>query len=380
MIATCSRGLEEVLAGELRELGAANVRGQHGAVAFAGTLRTLYEVNLNLRTAIRVLRPLTRGRVNSRTSLYELAARVSWEHFLADDGTFAVQVTGRHEAFANTVFAAQVVKDAVVDRMREVRRQRPTVDKGNPDLRLNLHLGDGETSLGIDSSGEPLSHRGYRPRGGPAPLSETLAAGMLLLAGYDGSQPLLDPMCGTGTIVIEAALLACRTAPGMNRSFAFERWPSFDQQLYSEVRGAAAARRRPPPQLIFAADVDRKAVKATLRNLQAAGVEEAVRVAQRDALELVPPDVAPGLIVSNPPYGKRVGEVEALRDLYKTLGDRFKGHAAGWTAWLLLGERELAKEIGLRASRRIPLFNGPIECRFMRFDMYEGSRKGTPRQ
>jgi putative N6-adenine-specific DNA methylase len=376
LTATCARGLEMVLADELRVLGAAAVAPDRGSVLFSGDLRTVYDVNLRLRTAMRVLVPLVRGEVQSRESLYELAASVAWEEVIADGQTFAVEVVGRHRAFRNTTFAGQVVKDAAVDRLRDKRGRRPNVDRDQPDIRVHLRLVDEDaTTLSLDSSGEPLSHRGYRPRGGPAPLAETLAAGILLLAGYDGSEPLLDPMCGTGTFAVEAALIATHTPPGLHRAFAFERWGVHDQPTFEEVQHEANHGHRDAPQPIIARDRADRALRATGRNLKAARMERWVELDQRDALDLLLPWGAGGVIVANPPYGKRQGEVEKLFGLYRRFGDSLKNQATGATAWILAGEPQLAKVIGLKPSRRIPLFNGPIECRLLKFEMYEGTKK-----
>jgi putative N6-adenine-specific DNA methylase len=279
LVATCTRGLEEVLADELRALGASAVAATRGSVGFSGDLATVYEANLKLRTAMRVLAPLVKGPVGSRDDLYQLAASVGWEEVIAREQSFAVDVAGRHPAFGNTTFAAQVVKDAVVDRLRTSRRRRPDVDRDQPDVQLHLHLSErGPSSLALDSTGEPLSHRGYRPRGGPAPLAETLAAGILLLAGYDGSEPLLDPMCGTGTFVAEAALIATRTPPGLRREFAFERWLAHQPARYAEVRKQAGHGRRDAPTAIVGRDRDERSVQASKRNLKAAWVDRWVNV------------------------------------------------------------------------------------------------------
>jgi len=377
LVATCSRGLEGVLAGELSTLGLAAVTPGRGFVAFSGDLRAVCQCNLRLRTAIRVIVPLVNGTVRGRDDLYRLAASTDWPALVARGQTVAVDVAGANRAIRNTAFAAQVVKDAVVDSIRERCGWRPSVDRTEPDLRIHLHLSELVTSLGLDSTGEPLSHRGYRPRGGPAPLAETLAAGVLLLAGYDGSTPLLDPMCGTGTVLVEAALIATRTAPGLSRRFAFERWGWSDRALLDEARRAAEGERREAPCAIVGSDRDRRAVRAAARNLEAAGMTPWVSVEQRDALDLELPWAEGGMIVTNPPYGRRMGECEQLADFYERFGDRLKGHARGATAWLLVGNRELAKRIGLRASRKIPVFNGPIECRLLKIELYAGSRKPT---
>ncbi len=376
LVATCSRGLEDVLAEEVRALGGSAVAPGRGMVSFSGGPETVIDANLRLRTAMRVLVSLARGRVGSRDELYDLAAAVPWREVIADRQTFAVEVAGRARAFRDASFAARVVKDAVVDRLRDRRGTRPDVDRESPDVRLHLHLSDGASSLSVDSSGEPLSHRGYRPRGGPAPLNEALAAGILLLADYDGSEPLMDPMCGTGTFAVEAALIATRTSPGLRREFAFEKWAGLDRgQLQALVR-RASHEHRDAPAPIAARDRDERAVQATRRNLQAAGMARWVEVAQGDLRDLVLPWGSGGTIVVNPPYGKRIGDVKRLGGLYRRLGDTFKQRCHDATAWVLAGERELANQIGLKPSRRIPLFNGPIECRLLRYDLYEGSRRG----
>jgi putative N6-adenine-specific DNA methylase len=344
LTATCARGLEKVLADELRSLDADAVAPDRGSVLFSGDLRTVYDTNLRLRTAMRVLVPLVRGEVKSRGSLYELAASVAWEEVIADGQTFAVEVVGRHRSFRNTTFAGQVVKDGLVDRLRAKRGRRPDVDRDQPDIRIHLRLVEkGATTLSLDSSGEPLSHRGYRPRGGPAPLAETLAAGILLLAGYDGSEPLLDPMCG--------------------------------RLAFGEIQHEASHGHRDAPQPIIARDRAERSVRSTQRNLKAAWMDSWVEVEQRDALDLVLPWGSGGVIVANPPYGKRVSDVERLFGLYRRFGDSLKKQATGATAWILAGEPRLAKVIGLKPSRRIPLFNGPIECRLLKFEMYEGTKK-----
>lgn len=372
LVATCSRGLEEVLREELLALGHDEASCGRGVVSFRGDLDAVYRANLWLRTATRVLRQLSEGPAGSREALYDLASKVAWEDVVARGQTITVEAAGKAEVFRNTGFAALTVKDAVVDGLRARRGSRPDVARIGADVRIHVHLAGERSGLALDSSGDPLSHRGYRPRGGPAPLSETLAAGVLLLAGFDGSRPLLDPMAGTGTIAIEAALIATRTAPGSRRSFACERWRDHEPARLTEAREAARVRRRPPPAVIVASDNEPRAVAAASRNAREAGVGDVVRVEARDVRELVLPG-GRAVIVTNPPYGERLGDPAALDTLYRQLGDALKRRAAGATAWLLVGNLELAKSIGLRASRRIVLFNGPIECRLLRFDLYEGS-------
>jgi putative N6-adenine-specific DNA methylase len=378
MVATCSRGLEEVLADELRAMGLEGVSQGRGFVGFSGALRAVYETNLRLRTAARVVVPVARGQIRNRDQLYDLASTVAWNEVLTRGQTIAVDVAGRSRSFRNTAFTAQVVKDAVVDTLRDRQGWRPSVDRSAPDLGIHLHLSDGVTTLSLDSTGEQLAHRGYRPRGGPAPLAETLAAGILMLAGYDGSEPLIDPLCGTGTFAVEAALIATGTPPGLRREFAFERWAMHDQRLFTEITRAASHEHRDAPAPVVATDRDERAVQATRRNLKAAWMDRWVEVEKRDVRDLRLPWGKGGIIVANPPYGKRIGDVKKLSNFYKRLGDTLKNNAPGATAWLLVGNRELAGRIGLRPRRRIPLFNGPIECRLLKYELYEGSRKRPP--
>lgn len=373
LIATCSRGLEEVLKAEVVQLGGKGASVGRGMVSFQGDRATMIRCCLALRTAIRVLLPLESGHVRNRKELYSMVASVAWEDYLEAEGSLAVQVAGTSPAFDNTQFAALVVKDAIVDRFRRRKGKRPSIDLEKPDLPIHLHLGR-ECSLALDCVGTPLSRRGYRPKGGPAPLNEALAAGLLMLAGYDGTRPMLDPMGGTGTFAIEAALIATASAPGMYRDFAFQRWSGHRREVFDRVRADLRKRVRDAPSPILTTDADLKAVRTMKRNVGAAGMEKWIGISQQEATAMEVPD--PGtLIVMNPPYGKRVGEESALVGVYRALGDRLKAVGSGCTAWILMGNRELSRHIGLHASRRIPVFNGAIECRWMRFDLYEGSRK-----
>lgn len=367
LAATCARGLEGVLARELSELGLGPARVGVGVVGFSGGFHEVLLANVWLRTAMRVVVKVAEGRVDHRRHLYELARDIPWENWVSHTQTIAVEVAGRSRAFDNTAFAALVVKDALVDRVRDVRGERPDVDRVNPDFRVHVHLGDGKAGIGVDSSGEPLSHRGYRPRGGPAPMAESLAAGILLLGRYSGTEPLLDPMCGTGTLAIEAALLASKTAPGLNRSFACERW-WFAASEAASVRGEADRVRMRPPRSITGSDADPRAVRAAAANSQAAGVEKWCRFERADARQLQ--GVSPGtLIVCNPPYGHRLGEREAVRKLYRDLGSAFRSGAPGSRALVLVGDRELARCFGLRPASRVELFNGPIRCVLLEFPL-----------
>ncbi|MCD4748364.1 MAG: hypothetical protein K8R59_03230 [Thermoanaerobaculales bacterium] len=374
LVATCSRGLEEVLAAEVTSLGGGKVEVGRGMVRFQGSMECMVRCCFGLRTGIRVLVPLASGVVTGRDDLYRMAREVEWEAWLRQNGTVAVEVAGQDQAFRNTRFAALVVKDGIVDRLRDRRGERPDVDLKRPDLPVHLHLRGGRASLSLDAAGEPLSHRGYRPMGGPAPLNESLAAGLLLLAGYLGERPFLDPMAGTGTLAAEAALIATRTPPGLRRKFAYQRWLDFNPALVQDIRHELGQRWRPAPCPILATDRDLKAVKSATRNLREARMDGWVKVRQGEATMMEAPGDN-GLIVINPPYGRRLTEEGSLSALYQALGDRLKAVGSGCTAWILTGNRELAKHVGLQAARKIPVFNGPIECRWLRYDLYEGSRK-----
>jgi len=337
-------------------------------VGFRGGVEEVLRANLWLRSAMRVVVKLVEGPVENCHQLYELTREVEWEKWMAPGQTLAVEVAGQSRAFKNTAFAALVVKDGLVDRIRELREVRPDVDRSAPDVRIHLHLRDGRAGIGVDSSGEPLSHRGYRPRGGPAPLGECLAAGILLLAGFDGSSPFLDPMCGTGTLAIEAALLAAGVAPGIRRAFACERWWFLPKSTVTRVREEARKVRKTPTYPIKGSDADRRAVAASRANALAAGVGEWCHFELADVRALR--GVEPGTtIVCNPPYGHRLGDTATLGELYRALGSALKQGAAGSRAWVLAGDRDLARALGLRSSRKLELFNGAIRCSLMEFHL-----------
>lgn len=373
--ATCARGLEGVVAAELAGLGLGPASPGLGVVEFGADFSGVVRANLWLRGAMRVVVKLAEGRADGRQDLYDMARRIPWESWMGVDETLTVDVAGRSPSFANTAFAGLVVKDAVVDRFRDRVGSRPNVNRNDPDLRLHVHLGSGTAGIGVDSTGSPLSHRGYRPRGGPAPLAESLAAGVLLLAGYDGTQPLLDPMCGTGTLAIEGALLAAGRAPGLRRSFAWERWKFLPGDLGRTLRVQAEERRRRPGWPVVGRDVDPRAVAAATANARAAGVGEYCRFERGDVRML--PAVQPGsLIVSNPPYGHRLGESNELIALYRDLGRALKAGAPGSKAWLLVGDRTLGRALGLQPQHRMELFNGPLRCVLLGFELVRGQGTG----
>ncbi|GFO62851.1 THUMP domain-containing protein [Geomonas paludis] len=368
--ATTAKGVEEALAAELVRLGVPEVTAESGGVRFAGGMEAAYRANLWLRTASRVLMTLAEFPCESPEELYRGVRAVSWERFLTPALTLAVDCNLRDSALTHSGFVALKTKDAIVDALRDHYGSRPSVDTKDPDLRVNVRLFKNRCTLSLDLSGEPLDRRGYRLDRHEAPLKENLAAALVELSGWDGSIPLVDPMCGTGTIAIEAALKALRIPPGLNRRFGFQRWQGFDRALWDRIVAEARAgmlERLPAP--VQGTDLSHSAVGMAAQNAKRAGVLEHLVLGRLPMAELtVPP--GPGVLIINPPYGKRLGEQEALRPLYKEIGDTLKQRCKGYTAYLFTGNLELAKSVGLKATRRMVLYNGPIECRLLKYEMY----------
>ena len=368
--ATTGKGLEEVLAGELNALGVADVRVERGGVRFSGGLAACYRANLWLRTANRVLMPLAEFPCVTPQELYDGMRGIDWGGLLTPDMTMAVDCNLRDSDLTHSGFVALKAKDAVVDQLRDRTGRRPNVDTRDPDLRINLHLVKNRCTVSLDTSGAPLDRRGYRLARTEAPLRENLAAAIVLLSGWDGTTPFADPMCGSGTIPLEAAMIAARRAPGLNRPFAFQRWPGFDPSLWQRlVREAEESVRTTLPVPVWGFDRDAAAVRTARENSRRAGVAGNVVFAVGE-LDGFTPSPQAGTIICNPPYGARLEERETLKPFYRRIGDILKQRCAGYTAWLLVGDQELSKEVGLRATRRIPLFNGPIECRLLKYELY----------
>lgn len=367
--ATTAKGLEEVLGSELRTLGVAGVQPATGGVHFRGTLADGYRSCLWLRTANRVLRPLDRFACQTPQQLYEGIRSLPWESFLSPAMTLAVDASLRDAALTHSRYAALKAKDAIVDRMRDVCGRRPNIDPAAPDLAVNLHLRGNDCTVSLDLAGAGLHRRGYRLERTVAPLRETLAAGLLQLSGWDGTTPFVDPMCGSGTLPIEAALLATRTAPGLARTFAFQNWPDFDAGCWQALRDEAHQLRRPAAAPIIGADRDPRALKIARENASRLPAGAVISWRQADFAALPAPP-GNGTLLVNPPYGTRLGDGEELARLYRAIGDTFKQHWTGWTAWLFTANLAAAKRIGLKAGRRIPLWNGPLECRLLRYDLY----------
>lgn len=368
--AAVPRGAEEMAALELEKLGVGDIRPGKGGVAFVADRAGLYSANLWLRTASRVLVQLAVFPCKGPDELYAGVFAIDWPELITPEMTMAVDSSLRDSVLTHSGFVSLKTKDAVVDRIREACGRRPNVDTDSPDVRINVHLHKNICTVSLDSSGDSLDRRGYRIERNEAPLRETLAAAVVALTGWDGSIPLVDPMCGSGTIPAEAALLAARMPPGLQRSFGFQRWIDFDSQLWGDLlRVAEAGVRKVPPGLVTGYDLDNRALLLAGRNIAKAGLEGQVHFFHA-ALQEFQPQGDSGVVIINPPYGMRMGVDDDLRELYCQIGDVMKKRCRGWTGFVLTGNLELAKYIGLKASRRYVLFNGPIECRLLRYELY----------
>lgn len=373
--APCPRGLEAALAAELEGLGAADITTTDGGTAFAGPLELAYRANLESRLASRVLWRVGQGAYRDEKDVFELARALDWPRWFRVDRTLRVDVAATRSPLTSLEFVTLRIKDAVCDRHRAVGGVRPSISKDRPDVRVHAYLTATDVTFYLDTSGEPLFKRGYRRETADAPLRENLAAGLLRLSGWEPGTPLLDPLCGSGTIAIEAALIALDSAPGLKRAFGFQKLAWYDGPTWQRIKQAAQRRAKPRAlAAIWASDTDTAAIDQCHRNTVAAGVEGAVHLERADALTRLPPAPA-GVIVSNPPYGVRLADSGALAAFYPRLGDVLKQRYAGWTAYLLSGDPRLPKLIGLKASRRTPLFNGALECRLYEYRLIAGSMR-----
>ena len=375
--APCPRGLEAPLSAELDAMGASEITTTDGGAAFAGPIQLAYRANLESRLASRILWRVGHGAYRDENDVYELAKALDWPRWFRVDRTLRVDVAASRSPLTSLEFATLRIKDAICDRHRAVGGVRPSISKDRPDVRVHAYLTATDASFYLDTSGEPLFKRGYRRETADAPLRENLAAGLLRLAGWQPGTPLLDPMCGSGTIAIEAAMIALDLAPGLKRTFGFQKLAWYDGPAWQRIKQAAQRRARPPaPLSIWASDDDATAIHQCSENMAAAGLAGTIIVERSDALTRPPPAPA-GVIVSNPPYGVRLAGSGALAAFYPKLGDALKQRYAGWTAYLLSGDTRLPKLIGLKASRRTPLFNGNLECRLYEYRLIAGSMR-TP--
>ena len=373
LIAKTFMGLEPVLAKELTQLGANDVEIGRRMVSFTGDKELMYRANFQLHTAIRILKPIHHFKARSADDVYEEIKKIDWTEYLGTDKTFTVDSVVFSEEFRHSKFVSYKVKDAIVDQFREKTGKRPNISVANPDIRLNMHIAEDKCTLSLDSSGESLHRRGYRQESVEAPLNEVLAAGMILLSGWQGDTDFIDPMCGSGTLIIEAALIARNMAPGLFRKeYAFEKWPDFDADLFDEIYNDESLEREFNHK-IYGYDIDMKAVNTARLNVKAAGLSDIISVEQQDFKDFTQPQNK-SIIITNPPYGERISTPD-LMGTYKMIGERLKHQFKGNDAWVLSYREECFDQIGLKPSIKIPLYNGSLECEFRKYQMFDGKLK-----
>lgn len=365
-------GLEPVLAEEIRAIGGESVTEERRAVSFLGDKALLYKSNFLLRTALKVLQPIAHFKVKRKEDLYSRTKEIPWSDYLALGKSFLIDSTVQSDMFLNSMYASLKVKDAIADYFRETVGKRPSVDPSDPDVRIHLYLMGDYCEIALDSSGESLHKRGYRVGQGEAPLNEVLAAGMILLSGWNGESDFYDPMCGSGTLLIEAAMIARGIPAGIYRkSFGFEKWLDFDEQLFSEIFNADYEKES--AVRICGSDSSTQSCAIARANIKNAGLAKMIPVEAKDFLEADPP-FEKGIIVTNPPYGERL-KISTITGLYQSIGDVLKRKYAGYTAWIISSSEEGFKHVGLKPSRKIDLFNGALPCSFRSFELFTGTYK-----
>ena len=388
MLAKTFKGLEEVLAKELIELGANDVQLERRAVSFRGDKALLYRANLCLRTASRILVPIVEATLTPKKKniapedlLYEAVKRVEWSRYMSVENTFAIDATVYSDTFRNSRFVTYRVKDAIADYWMEHADKRPSVAVEAPDMLINVHIAKEHLTLSLDSSGESLHKRGYRVANTEAPINEALAAGMLLMAGWKGQSDFYDPMCGSGTLLIEAALIARNIAPGVFRqAFAFEKWPDFDAELWSDIYNDDSQEHEFTHK-IYGSDASFYAIQQAAKNIKSAGVQKDVELKQIRMEEIKISNLQSSisnpspLVMLNPPYGERLRSNKEMEDLYSAIGSTLKHQFAGATAWIISSNDAAMKCIGLKPSRKVRLLNGELDCQFNRYDLFQGKRK-----
>ena len=377
MLAKTFKGLEQVLAKELIELGANNVQIERRAVSFTGDLRMLYTANFCLRTASRVLVPITTFKAKTTDDIYTQVKQLDWAQYMTAKTSFLIDATVYSDLFRHSQFITYRVKDAIVDYWMEHGGVRPSVQLTNPDIYLNIHIAGDSVTLSLDSSGESLHKRGYRVANTQAPINEALAAGMLLLAGWRGQGDFYDPMCGSGTLLIEAALIARNIAPGIYRKgFAFEKWANFDADLFEDIY-SDDSRERDFQHKIYGSDAGFYAVQVATKNIESANLQRDIEVKQIrvQELRLAERDTEGALVMINPPYGERLAQDKDVLRLYQDMGTTLKHQFNGATAWIISSNEEALKCIGLRPAKRVRLMNGELECLFNQYELFKGDRK-----
>ena len=377
MLAKTFKGLEQVLANELIELGANNVQIERRAVSFTGDKRMLYTANFCLRTASRILVPIATFKAKKTDDIYEQVKLLDWAQYMTAKTTFQIDATVYSDLFRHSQFITYRVKDAIVDWWMEHGGVRPSVQLTNPDLYLNVHIAGDLVTLSLDSSGESLHKRGYRVANTQAPINEALAAGMLLLAGWKGQSDFYDPMCGSGTLLIEAALIARNIAPGIYRKgFAFEKWANFDADLFEDIY-SDDSREREFTHKIYGSDAGFYAVQAATKNVQSANLQRDIEVKQIriQELRLADQTTEGALVMMNPPYGERLSQDKDVLRLYQDMGTALKHQFSGATAWIISSNEDALKCVGLRPAKRVRLVNGDLDCLFNKYELFKGDRK-----
>ncbi len=377
IIATTFFGLEPVLAEELMGVGANDIQIINRAVLFRGDNEVLYRANLWCRTALKVLVPIKTFQAYNDREFYDLARRIDWQKYMTVDDTFAIDCVASGPIFTHSKYLALKCKDAIADYFRDKRGRRPNVDIEYPDLRVNVHVYNSDITISIDSTGIPMSKRGYKVRQVQAPLNEVMAAGILKLSGWDCKTPLIDPMCGSATFATEACMMAMDIAPGSYRNFAMEKWRGFDAKLWGNLRQEAKERRLAKPTAEIAAyDRDPMALDIATQNIEKAGLSDFIDLDRRDFFKADDgAKIAGKFLIMNPPYGERLEDKDEMVDFYRQIGDTLKNRYTDSRAWILSGNLDAIKRIGLHPSKKIKLFNGAIECRLECFEMYDGSKK-----
>ncbi|MBC9796858.1 THUMP domain-containing class I SAM-dependent RNA methyltransferase [Sinomicrobium weinanense] len=379
MVAKTLFGFEDILADELRNLGAMQVEKGVRSVSFMGDKGFMYKANLCLRTALKIVKPIRSFRVRNEKDLYDGVYNIPWESFMSVHQTLAVDAVVHSEKFNHTLYVALKTKDAIVDRFRNKSGKRPDVDLKHPDLKISVHIQKDSCTISLDSSGASLHHRGYRTATNIAPINEVLAAGMLLLSGWDGQSDFLDPMCGSGTIPVEAAMIACNIPANINRrEFAFEKWGDFDPDLFEKVTESSLNKAREFHHKIYAYDKAPSAVRKTKDNVHNANLSEYIEIEQQDFFSTEKNVTGKLHMVFNPPYGERLAL--DMERFYKGIGDTLKQNYPNTEAWFITSNMEALKHVGLRPSRKIKLFNGRLESKLVKYEIYEGSKKAKWQQ
>ncbi|MDP1727990.1 MAG: THUMP domain-containing protein [Bacteroidota bacterium] len=373
MVAKTQFGLEGVLAKELVDLGALEVEEHNRAVSFKGDKAIMYKANLYLRTALKVLVPIKKFVAGNEQILYDEIKKIDWSQYLDKEGTLVIHTSLKSDYFNHSQYVSLKTKDAIVDQFRENTGIRPSIDLIKPDLSVDIHINRDEVTVSLDSSAESLHRRGYRSENTLAPINEVTAAGMILLTGWDGKGTFMDPMCGSGTLLIEAGLIAKNIPANMLREkFGFESWKDFEPEIWKKVKDEAIANIRESEANIIGSDKTFKAIEIARENITRAHLDEDIKVSNKQFDEVKPPEGG-GIVVMNPPYGERL-PIEEIDAFYKAMGDKMKKDFEGFSVWIISSNIAAMKKIGLAASKRLNLFNGALECKYHRFDIYKGTR------